>query len=432
MDSGKILLAKLPEGLLGRENSYLLGTLLVAKFQQTAMSRQARQIEARRMFSIVIDEFANFITPSMAEILSGARKYRIGLTLAHHELQQLQRSPEVASAVLTHPYTRIVFRVGDDDAKKLAEGFSYFEAQDLRNLETGQAVVRVERSDFDFNLTVPLPDGPDKDSATVRRQEVITVSRRKYAMLRTDVEAMLARQRTTSLDTQPTTPQAKPEPKPPVLPVAQVVSEPPQVAEPQKLSEIPKESAPHVTEPKPPEASRTLVPLGDLGRGGAQHQAIQRRIKEAAEKLNFRCIIERPVLDGQGSVDLWLERDGQAVACEISISTTIDHEVRNVGKCLKAGVPKVAVICLDDGRLRKIEMAVSGSFGAEPAARVGYFQPDRFIAWLKTLPAEIPKEKTVQRRGYKIKTVLAEVSMAEQKEKETAAIRAVASAMRRL
>jgi hypothetical protein len=123
MDSGKIFLAKLPEGLLGRENSYLLGALLVSKFQQIAMSRQAQQIAARRDYWIYADEFANFITPSMAEILSGARKYRIGLTLAHHELHQLQRNPEVASAVMSHPFTRIVFRVGDDDAKKLAEGF---------------------------------------------------------------------------------------------------------------------------------------------------------------------------------------------------------------------------------------------------------------------------------------------------------------------
>ena len=152
MDMGKIFLAKLPEGILGRENSHLLGTLLVSKFQQIAMSRQAQQITSRRDYWIYIDEFANFITPSMAEILSGARKYRIGLTLAHHELHQLQRSPDVASAVMTHPYTRIVFRVGDDDAKKLAEGFAFFEAKDLRNLETGQAVCRVERSDFDFNL----------------------------------------------------------------------------------------------------------------------------------------------------------------------------------------------------------------------------------------------------------------------------------------
>jgi hypothetical protein len=98
MDSGQIFLAKLPEGLLGKENSHLLGSLLVSKFQQIAMSRQAQQVELRRDFWLYIDEFANFITPTMAEILSGARKYRIGLTLAHHELQQLQRSPAVSSS----------------------------------------------------------------------------------------------------------------------------------------------------------------------------------------------------------------------------------------------------------------------------------------------------------------------------------------------
>ena len=110
MDSGKIFLAKLPEGLLGRENSYLLGTLArFPKFQQIAMSRQAQQMTARRDFWLYIDEFANFITPSMGEILAGVRKYRVGLTLAHHELRQLQRDPEVASAVLSHPFTRESF-----------------------------------------------------------------------------------------------------------------------------------------------------------------------------------------------------------------------------------------------------------------------------------------------------------------------------------
>jgi hypothetical protein len=56
MDTGKILLAKLPEGLLGRENSYLLGTLLVSKFQQIAMSRQAQQITARRNYWLYIGQ----------------------------------------------------------------------------------------------------------------------------------------------------------------------------------------------------------------------------------------------------------------------------------------------------------------------------------------------------------------------------------------
>ena len=82
MDSGKIFLAKLSEGLCGEENTYLIGTLFISKFQQLAMAQQAQRLEARRDFWLYIDEFQHFITPSMAKILTGARKYRLGLTLA--------------------------------------------------------------------------------------------------------------------------------------------------------------------------------------------------------------------------------------------------------------------------------------------------------------------------------------------------------------
>jgi len=424
MDSGKIFLAKLPEGLLGRENSYLLGSLLISKFQQITMSRQAQQIAARRDFWLYIDEFANFITPSMAEILSGARKYRIGLTLAHHELHQLQRNQEVASAVMSHPLTRVVFRVGDEDAKRLAEGFSYFEAKDLRNLEIGQAVTRVERSDFDFNLTIPLPDEGDKNQAALRRREVTTVSGKKYGVARADVEAMLAKYRaiTPPDEPPPSSPPVMPvEPKQPVGPVPPPAKAPmvPQAAEPPKPSELPKAAVPPAAAPK------------DLGRGGAQHQALQRRVKQAAEGLGFRSVIERPVPGG--SVDLFLERADIAIACEISITTTIDHEVGLVANRLKAGVPKVAVICLDEERLRKIADAVSGSLGPESAARVGYYQPDQFIAHLKSLPLPVVPTPTAPKthRGYKVKSSFSDLSPEEQKQREEMALQSIADAMKK-
>jgi hypothetical protein len=422
MDSGKIFLAKLPEGLLGKENSYLLGTLMVSKFQQMAMSRQAQQIAARRDFWIYIDEFANFITPSMAEILSGARKYRIGLTLAHHELHQLQRSPEVASAVMSHPFTRAVFRVGDDDAKRLADGFSYFEAKDLRNLDVGQAVCRVERSDFDFNLSIPLPIDPDKDGATLRRQEVTTVSRNRYGTARADVEAMLAKSRATP-------PAASPSAKPTAF-----TPQP----KPQRAAEVPPPSPPEVLqpviipEPKPAAVSEKKVPSSpaDLGKGGEQHKAMQHRIKEAAEALGFHSVIEKQIAGSQESVDLLLERGDQKIACEISISTTIDHEVGNVRKCLKAGLPQVAIICLDAERLKKIATAVSGSLGPEAAARVEYFEPDPFIAHLKTLPVPVPKDSVTTHHGYKVKRSAPKLTLEEQRQREDTANRAMAEAMR--
>jgi hypothetical protein len=246
-------------------------------------------------------------------------------------------------------------------------------------------------------------------------------SSRSCGTARTDVEAMLA----TSRDAAPISPPAKPVAELPRISEVSKAVEPPPIVEikPPVVVEIPKAKteAPAIKH-EPPR---------DLGRGGAQHQAIQQRIKQAAEELGFRSVIEKPVLDGQGSVDLWLERPGQTIACEISISTTIDHEVRNVAKCLKAGVPKVMVICLDDERLRKIGNAVSGSLGSELAARVEYFQPDRFVAHLKTIPAELPKEQTTVRHGYKIKRVVSELSTDQQKEKEAAVIRVIAESMQK-
>jgi hypothetical protein len=428
MDSGKIFLAKLPEGLLGRENSHLLGSLLVSKFQQTAMSRQAQHITERRDFWLYIDEFANFITPSMAEILSGARKYRIGLTLAHHELHQLQRNPEVASAVMSHPYTRIVFRVGDDDAKKLAEGVSFFDAEDLRNLETGQAVARVERSDYDFNLSVPLPAEPDKNSAAARRQEVITASRKEYGTTRADVEAMLAKSRATPPPSPPSRPvelrtPATPAPAPVIAKPPPTIVQAPQAEMPPPFSEILKAApAPVVEIHEPPREQ-------GQGRGGPEHQAIQKRIKDEAEKLGFRSIIEKPVLEGQASIDVWLERNSVVIACEVSFTNTEDNESNKIIKCLKGGIPKFAMICTDEKKLRKIAAVISGSLDSELATRVEYFQPAPFIEYIKTLPVEPPKKSEKIRRGYKVKHSKSTGSMEEQKAKEEAAIRAIAESM---
>ena len=446
MDTGKILLAKLPEGLLGRENSYLLGTLLVSKFQQIAMSRQAQRIESRRMFNIVIDEFANFITPSMAEILSGARKYRIGLTLAHHELHQLQRSPDVASAVMTHPYTRIVFRVGDDDAKKLADGFSFFESNALRNLETGQAICRVERSDYDFNLTVPLPEMPDEDATAHRRQEVITASREAYSVPRAEVEAMLAASRMQPGEEPPSasppSPPVKPSPPPPAppthtppqpvavetaheaAPVAPKFEKLPSLSEILKSAQASKPAAPM---PEPTEPAREPTP----GRGGEAHQAIQKHIKDAAEQLGFISVIEKPVLDGRASIDVWLERDGLIIACEVSFTNSEDNEAEKIVRCLNGGIPKMAMICGDEKKLQKMAATIAGSVSPELALRVEYFIPDEFIAHLKGLPVAPKKQKEIVSHGYKIKSSKPAASTEAQKAKEEAAIRAIAESMKK-
>ncbi|NBV21809.1 MAG: DUF87 domain-containing protein [Proteobacteria bacterium] len=427
LDTGKIFLAKLPQGQMGKENAFLLGSLLVAKFQQLAMSRQAQQVADRKDFWLYVDEFQNFITPSMAEILSGARKYRLGLILAHQELRQLERDREVASAVLSNPYTRVVFRVGDADAKALESGFANFEARDLQNLGTGEAICRLERSDGDFNLRVPLPEEPDANAAEAVRKAAITASRAKYGTPRADIEAAL-RAKLAAEEPEPVPVKAKPSPQP-VPKTAEApkatVTEPAPIATPA--------AAPVVAQVEQP---RPADPPTDLGRGGAQHKAIQQRLKVEGERLGYHTTIEKAIPNG--SVDVALEQPGETIACEISVTTTIDHEVGNVLKCLRAGYNHVVVICQEETRLEKLRMAVSASLSEEDRVHVGYFTPDRFLTQLAAMVAEVPppvgqpaSESQTVRRGYQVKRKSAALSPEERQSREQAGITQMASVMKR-
>jgi len=433
MDTGKIFLAKLSHGQIGKENSFLLGSLFVSKFQQMALSRQSQEASMRRPFWLYIDEFHNFITPSMAEILSGARKYRLGLILAHQELRQLQRDAEVASAVLSNCHTRICFRLGDDDAKKLAEGFSFFESEDLRNLNTGQAICRLERSDGDFNLTIPLPEDIDPGEAASTRLQVIQASRETYAKSKSEVEAELwrhldlnspklkAEAKKVEVPETPTKKQdARPEP-PTAIP-------PEPVPAPAIILDIPKAiSKPEVI----PEPVKTTKPRS-MGRGGNEHKAIQYQLKQEAEQLGFKASIEKQTSDGLGSVDLFLERPDFTIACEISVTTTIEHEVAGIEKRIKAGLTNFAMVALSKDRLQQIENALVAKIGKIHAGHVRYFLPDEFIAFLKSLPPPPPPEpETKIHLGYKVKKTLAKTSNEDREQKEAAAVRAISDSVKR-
>jgi len=193
----------------------------------------------------------------MAEILTGARKYRVGLTLAHQELRQLARDSEIYSAVLANSYTRICFRVGDTDARTLANGFSAFESKDLQNLGTGQAVCRVERSNYDFNLSVPYPTYHDETKSVEIREKVIETSRSKYGTPRDEISAISGN---SSFKEQVDT-----------------TDIPKSTATPERISKQPptersKKTDQSIQKPK------TSASQSTPGRGGAQHKEIQMRI----------------------------------------------------------------------------------------------------------------------------------------------------------
>src|ERR1017187_6111781 len=87
MDNGKIFIANLSKGKLGEDPTAILGSMLITNIQLSALYRAIQKEEERRPFYLYVDEMHSFITNSLADILAEARKYKLGLFLAHQYVE---------------------------------------------------------------------------------------------------------------------------------------------------------------------------------------------------------------------------------------------------------------------------------------------------------------------------------------------------------
>jgi len=185
MDEGKILLVNLSKGKLGDLNSQLVGMIMVAKIQMAAMSRVDIAEDERRDFFLYVDEFQNFVTDSFATILSEARKYRLGLIVAHQYINQIAKmkvagkgmtdDSTIKDAVFGNVGTMMTFKIGATDAEPMAKEFApVFSEQDLVNIANYKAYIKLNIDNatsrgFSMN-TIYDPSGKDKESAEAIRQ----------------------------------------------------------------------------------------------------------------------------------------------------------------------------------------------------------------------------------------------------------------------
>ncbi|MBI4068139.1 TraM recognition domain-containing protein [Candidatus Kaiserbacteria bacterium] len=189
MDEKKILLINLAKGRLGEMNSSLLGLIFVGKMLNAALSR-VDMVGRGEMnpFYLYIDEFQNFTTPSIATILSEARKYKLVLTIAHQFIDQL--TDDIRDSVFGNVGTRCVFRVGEKDSEFLERLFSpEFNASDIMHLDNFNAYVSLlvhGKPVKPFNMQTIPPSGV---ADYTRLEDLKQRSYEQYGRPREEVEA---------------------------------------------------------------------------------------------------------------------------------------------------------------------------------------------------------------------------------------------------
>ena len=191
MDNRKILLVNLAKGKLGDINANLIGLILVGKIFMAALSRVDILDRKPADFYLYIDEFQNVTTDSVSAILSEARKYRLGLIIAHQFIAQLDEG--IRDAVFGNVGSLAVFRVGAEDAQFVESQFApVFSAADIMKTPNQNAYVKMLVNGSvtkPFNMQTVAPISGDTGVGS----QIKEFSRKTYGREKAQVDEIVAK-----------------------------------------------------------------------------------------------------------------------------------------------------------------------------------------------------------------------------------------------
>jgi len=209
------------------------------------------------------------------------------------------------------------------------------------------------------------------------------------------------------------------------------------VGEPNAPAKAAPPTAPPPTAPAPPKEPTDLPPRAKkarpagsppLGRGGRQHTYLQNLIKEYAVTKGYHAVIEEPVLDGAGKVDVSLTKGPLRIACEISVTTARDYELGNIEKCLAAGYGRVLLVSADERHRSAMEKLVFGHLEDVQEGLVHVLDPQAALALIGELAGDDADVQTV--RGYRVKVSHATTDSADAERRRDQVAAVIARSLR--
>lgn len=351
---------------------------------------------------------------------------------AHHQF--IIRAFE---AVSLNPPSVVALRnaFNRDSEKYEFQEYVFPAVEDFSNLPLYHAFIKRERAENVVRFKAAGPDTQGEDENN--RRDLFSLfgqqaeeRRRATELKKAAIAEVALAQAAAVAEPEPPVeeePSPVPTPAPSLVPTPASASTPasavPEISERQEPAKIPAARVSKV--PRPPQPSRLAPTL--LGRGGPKHKYLQDFVKRMAESKGFRAVIEEPVLDGTGSIDVALFRGEQKIACEISVTSAIDQERANVTKCRQAGYGSVILIAPEAKDVRKLE-AITGE---HPAGAVQIMRPEEFVEYLDAVPMQ---EKVTEQvvRGYKVKTRWKPMEGADADARRKAVAQVLSQGMRRL
>lgn len=132
------------------------------------------------------------------------------------------------------------------------------------------------------------------------------------------------------------------------------------------------------------------------GKGGGLHRHLQMMVKEQAQVLGWKAVIEEKIPKSLETVDVGLKKNDLWVAIEISATTRAGQETQNIRKCLDAGYDYVLSVCDDEKKLLLLKAEVRKNFTFKERDRIRFAVPVEVKNLLQRLASTvIVSENTV-------------------------------------
>ncbi|MDA8088366.1 MAG: hypothetical protein M0Z75_16920 [Nitrospiraceae bacterium] len=392
MNDKKILICNLALGKFGKKNGQILGKLLVSRLNISAMMRE----EGRQYpdFYLFLDEAQTILSKSIADTLSGGRKFGLHILLAN------QMAGDIPDSIMRHAFnasTLISFATDNPHNQMLMEKTfaKKFTAEDRGRLKKGETLVKMGTSVFNMKTEL-VPDPPSVNWV----DEIIATSRAKYTAKSTKDEpaekAKTFKQRESreSKSLHHDTPMLSPQEKNflecvfknPTLYIVGLYKEQglsaymgdkikKNLKDKGLITEIATHLGPGSRLVKfvslTPQGFNSLgVDLEDNGKGGPLHRYWQSVVKRYAEAKGYNAVIEESIPESNETVDLSFKKQDKRIAIEISISNKAEREIDNARKCLDAGFDQITVLFLREDKMLEFADRSLQSFSDEERARI--------------------------------------------------------------
>ncbi|MEN0653388.1 MULTISPECIES: type IV secretory system conjugative DNA transfer family protein [Hyphobacterium] len=396
MNSGKIILINTSKELLKSEGSSILGRFFIARIAQAALERATLPSEKRRPVFVFIDEAQDYFDDTIGDLLNQARKYKVGLTLAHQNLDQL--SPKLRATIASSTSIKLAGGTSAKDARTLADDMGsdpeFLRSMRKRRGRTEFALHVKHHTPRALRIDIPLGEVDELRSLSDEAFcELVAKSRERYAVPLAEVNSIIESSAAgAARDPGPArVPERRP-PSPERSRTERVDPEPGRAT----IRDDTFESPIQQSETRPATEADTYL----AGQGGREHKRLQQTVRRIAQERGFKATIEYPVPGG--AIDVVLEQGAVSIAVEITVTTELAHERANIEKCIGAGFRKIALLVPDESKRQRVSAATAAWPPFSPDVNFHVYGPEDFLAFIEAEAAALAGSERTS-RGYRVR-----------------------------